>query len=402
MRIALIVDAYAPSRISTAVQMRDLARELVAKGHRPTVIVPDSKLTSAWSLETLDDVEVLRLRAFRTRDIGYVRRAFAEFSLPFAMLWGLSRSALNNESWEGVVWWSPNIFMGPLVRKLKQKRGCRAYLILRDIFPEWAADSGVMRRGVAYWLFKLVEHYQYAIADVIGVQTPADLAYMRSWARKPNRRLEVLNNWLSEITPVKKGSSRVQLKLTDKFVFVYVGNMGAAQGMDCMIRLSENLRDRSDIAFVFIGRGTELPRLKGLAADKSLNNVIFRDEVEPWEVPGILEQCQVGLLALDPRLKSHNIPGKFLTYLRAGLPVLARINIGNDLEEIINTYDVGRVCAGNADDRLLDLAKELIASPEKRSGMGLRGKALANEMFLTANVAQQLIKGLQHQLDNAR
>ncbi|MCH7663134.1 MAG: glycosyltransferase family 4 protein [Chloroflexi bacterium] len=376
--------------------MRDLAREFVAKGHRPTVIVPDSSLTSAWSLETLDDVEVLRLRAFRTRDIGFVRRALAEFSLPFAMLWGLSRSALNNECWDGVIWWSPNIFMGPLVRKLKRTCGCRAYLILRDIFPEWAADSGVMRRGVAYWLFKLVEHRQYASADIVGVQTPADLAYMRSWARKPNRRLEVLNNWLSETEAIRCASSRAQLKLAEKFVFVYAGNMGTAQGMDCMIRLAENLRDTPDVVFVFIGRGTEVPRLKALAAQKSLRNVSFHDEVEPWEIPGILERCQIGLLALDPRLKSHNIPGKFLTYLRAGLPVLARINAGNDLEEIIKNHNVGRVCSGNSDDQLLDLAKELMVSAEKRSGMGLRGKALANEMFLTANVAEQLLKGLRH------
>jgi hypothetical protein len=52
------------------------------------------------------------------------------------------------------------------------------------------------------------------------------------------------------------------------------------------------------------------------------------------------------MLALDPRHKSHNIPGKFLTYMQAGLPVLARINPRNDLEKLIQSEGVGRVCTG--------------------------------------------------------
>jgi hypothetical protein len=49
-------------------------------------------------------------------------------------------------------------------------------------------------------------------------------------------------------------------------------------------------------------------------------------------------------LALDPRHTTHNIPGKFLSYMQAGLPVLASINPGNDLAELIQREDVGRVC----------------------------------------------------------
>ena len=33
--------------------------------------------------------------------------------------------------------------------------------------------------------------------------------------------------------------------------------------------------------------------------------------------------------------KTHNLPGKFLSYMQSGLPVLASINPGNDLAELI-------------------------------------------------------------------
>jgi hypothetical protein len=58
------------------------------------------------------------------------------------------QSGLGRERWDGVVWYSPTIFLGPIVRVLRRESRCRSYLILRDIFPEWAVDMGLMRRGL--------------------------------------------------------------------------------------------------------------------------------------------------------------------------------------------------------------------------------------------------------------
>lgn len=59
------------------------------------------------------------------------------------------------------------------------------------------------------------------------------------------------------------------------------------------------------------------------------------------EIPGLYAQCHVGIVALDPRHKTHNLPGKFLSYMQAGLPVLASINPGNDLAELIQKKGLG-------------------------------------------------------------
>lgn len=48
---------------------------------------------------------------------------------------------------------------------------------------------------------------------------------------------------------------------------------------------------------------------------RALDNVVFFDEIDPDEIPGLYSPCHVGLVALDPRHKTHNIPGKFLTYI---------------------------------------------------------------------------------------
>ena len=104
MRIALIAIDYPPLRSSGAVQLRDLAQEFVRQGHEPVMMVPDEKLGKAWSAEMLDGVQVLRLAAPRTRNIGYVRRTIGEAMLSFAMLRGIRKSPFRSEKWDAVVW----------------------------------------------------------------------------------------------------------------------------------------------------------------------------------------------------------------------------------------------------------------------------------------------------------
>lgn len=395
MRLALIADEYVPARTSVAVQMRDLAQELIRQGHEPTVIIPAANLPRRWALDDVDGVEVLRLRAPQTKDIGHARRAIAEFLLPYAMRRGLSMSPLAATRWDGIAWYSPTIFFGPLIRWLKKRSGCRSYLILRDLFPDWAVDTGVMRRGPAYYLLKMVERQQYKAADIIGVQTPANLPYLQRWSQDGDRRIEVLHNWLAVISAQADADLPVLRRLDGKIVFVYAGNMGQAQGMDCMIELAESLREHSDAVFLFMGRGSDVPRLKRLTEARSLENVIFHEEVEPGQLPGIFSRCDVGLLALDPRHTTHNIPGKFLTYLNARLPVLARVNAGNDLIDLIDTRSVGFVSADVSVQELCGYAERLLADPELRRDMGRRGGELAEAMFCVESAAAQLVAGLR-------
>lgn len=394
MRLLVIVDTYVPERISAALQMHDLVREMLRQRHRPTVVVPAPELDRAWRIDQVDGVEVLRVRTARTKDIGKVRRALAEWWLPYGLMRGLRRSPLAGTRWEGVVWYSPSIFLGPMVRRLTQRWGCRGYLILRDLFPDWAADAGVLRRGgLAYRVFKHVERRQYAIADVIGVQTPANVSLVRKDS-PPDACIEVLNNWLAPPVAADLGDDPAQGFLDGRTVFAYTGNMGPAQGMDCLIALAERMQPRSEAAFLFVGRGADVPRLRTLVNDRGLRNVLFLDEIEAHRIPGLLARCHVGLIALDPRHTTHNIPGKLLTYLHAGLPVLARINPGNDLEALIRDRAIGQVVAGDDDDRLLAMATTLLDDPAMRADMADRGRVLARSMFSPAAVVEQIVAGL--------
>jgi len=393
MKIALIADAFPPLRSSCAILWRDLSLEFIKQGHQPTVITPCSELTNSWCLEQISGVEVLRLKAPKTKDINYLKRTINEFFMPFWMLRNLRKSPLAGRKWDAIVWYSPTIFLGPLVHWLKRFSGVRSYLVIRDIFPEWALDLKLMRKGLTYYLFKLVARYQYALADVIGVQTPANLHFFNSWAKVSHRRVEVLHNWLADAENIAC-SQEILNKISclkGRTILVYAGNMGVAQGMDIFIELANALRDRPDIGFLFVGRGSEVNRLYKEVKQRNLSNVLFHDEIDPSEIPGLLSLCHIGLVALAKQHKTHNIPGKFLTYLQAGLPVLAAINPGNDLEKMIQSERVGRVCTEGDLEILLNQTLSLIDDINTDLTLSVRCRGLSARQFSTASAAQQII-----------
>jgi glycosyltransferase involved in cell wall biosynthesis len=394
MRVAIIVDAYKPFNSSAAIQIEDLANEFVLQGHEVILVTPASGQKQSWVEEVENGVNVLRLSAPITKNIGRIRRAVSEMLLPFFMLWGFRRSPYFDLKLDGIIWYSPTIFFGPFVHFLKRKNHCSGYLILRDIFPDIAIDLGILKRGLIYRFFKVIEGYQYSLADFIGVQSESNLEYLHDWAKQPKRHLEVLHNWLTHRLDVKSKFSIADSSLAGKKVMVYSGNMGLMQGIDIVLDLAASLLVRDDVGILLLGRGSEVPRLKREAATRGLNNILFHDEIPSSEVPAVLLQCHIGLLLLDPRLKTHNIPGKLISYMHAGLPILGRINLGNDLLDIIKDNEIGFAYAGEENEEFLLKAELLLNDHLARAKMSANSKAKVAELFSSAAACKQITMAL--------
>jgi glycosyltransferase involved in cell wall biosynthesis len=396
MRILLVSDAFPPLRTSAAVHMFDLAWELSRHGHEVVVITPVPNLEQRC-IESVENFgTLLSVRVPKTKDIGYFRRTVGEFLQPFIMFSAFKSSSVSQFSLDGIVWYSPSIFFGPLIKRLKARYRCRSYLILRDLFPDWAVDLGVLNKGLAYRFLKLIEHNQYDAADKIGVQCPANMDLISGGAQI-RYKCEVLWTWLGgPPQSAKKCSIQVaETQLHGRSIFVYAGNMGVAQGMDMFIELAACLLAHQDVGFMFVGRGSDVQHLKAVASKKGLNNVMFFDEIDPSEISGLYEQCHIGLVALDPRHKTHNIPGKFLSYMKAGLPVLASVNPGNDLIELIQDYQVGYVCTESSIELMLENALLLLSGLDQKENYAVRCGTMTDRLFSPDVAIDQIIAGLK-------
>jgi glycosyltransferase involved in cell wall biosynthesis len=393
VKIALVADAYAPLRTSAAVQLRDLARALTAQGHAVTVLAPAPGQAEACTREDDAGVEVLRLRAWPTKGLDWTRRTLTEFALPFLMWRALRATGRDGVGHDAVVWYSPSIFLTPLVARLKRASRAPAYLIIRDIFPEWAADMGLIRRGPAFHLLKWIAACQFAAADVIGVQSPGNLPYFARWTAR-GKRVEVLHNWIAPPAADGEGIDLSVTLIAGRRVVVYAGNMGVAQGMDKVLRLIADSRKRRDVGFLMIGGGSEAARLAAEADARGLDNVVFHPEIEPDRLGAVYAQAAVGLVALDARHKTHNIPGKFIGYVAAGLPVLATVNPGNDLVALVEEARVGLASTDPDGGDLAALLARLL-EVEDLPAMADRARALAASRFAADAAAAQIVSALR-------
>lgn len=391
MRILLIVVYYLPSSMASAKFIHDLAAEFQRLGHEPVVVAPDENILADTEVTCEAGITVLRVRAGKIKTASRLLRGFNEARLS-ARIWQKGKRFFRDNPSDLIVYYSPTIFFGSLVKRLKSYFACPSYLILRDIFPQWAVDAGVLRRGMVYRYLRLKERQNYGAADVIGVQSPANLRYFQENGLDREYRLEVLYNWTAlEEENIPSGDYRERLGLQGRVVFFYGGNIGVAQDMDNIIRLAKNLQGESAAYFLLVGHGSEVPRLKSLIASSGLQNIAIHDAVGQREYLAMLAEFDVGLISLAKNLKTHNFPGKMLGYMYHAKPILASINPGNDLQEILQRNGAGLVCMNGEDDLFAAHAIRLTGDENTRLQMGQRARALLENTFSVAKAAEQIL-----------
>lgn len=391
MRILLLVDDYLPSPKSAPKLVHDLGVQFVREGHEVAVVTPGDSDSNPVDVSVEDGIRIVRVKSGNLKNVNWVMRGWRESRLS-AILWRRARSFFEANPFDLIVTYSPSIFFAALVRRLKELWRCPSYLVLRDVFPKWAVDAGVLRKGLRYRYFRHVELMQYAAADVIGVETPANLRYFAEELPDKAYRLEVLLNW-TEIKdrPARTSSYRSQLGLTDKVVFFYGGNIGIAQDMDNILRLAGSLREHRGISFLLVGNGSQSLRLRDEITKRGLANIEILPPVSQDDYPSLLSEFDVGLVSLDRRLQTSSHPGKLLGYMTCEMPILASINPGNDLSSLLQDADAGIACENGDDQGLLEAALHLAGDGELRKHMGKNARSLLESRFSARAAAAQIL-----------
>lgn len=391
-RILLLVVYYLPSPIASAKLIDDLAREMRRLGHEVIVAAPDQDISSDCEVKVEGEIKVLRIKTGEIKSASRWLRAWREITLSMVM-WKKGRSFFLHNPCDLIVYYSPTIFFGDLVARLKRYYRCPSYLILRDIFPQWAVDAGVLRQGsLIYRFFRHKEKHNYDAATIIGVQSPANLKYFSDQGLEKTYHLDVLYNWAAA-SPVRasRDEYRRRLGLQDKVVFFYGGNIGVAQDMDNIIRLAEAMSAEKKAHFLIVGEGSEAPRLQAMVAARGLANVTFHPSVDQEAYLDMLAEFDVGLISLGRGLKTQNFPGKMLSYMDQAKPILASINPGNDLKVIMEEHRAGLVCINGDDATFLDYARRLVGDDGLRRQLGKNGRQLLEEGFSVSGAARQIM-----------
>ncbi len=391
MNILLIVDDYLPSSIKVAAKMmHELACELVIKGHNVTVVTPSHTLHERIETSILDGVTIWRFRSGDVKASNKIKRAINETLLSYRAWHGLKPLFEQNRQ-DLIVYYSPSIFWGGLVRKLKTIWDVPAYLILRDFFPQWAIDQGLIRPGSTIEkYFRFFETRNYAAANRIGVMSQKNLEWFHS-ITKVSAPIEILYNWAADTPVTNTGRFRHTLGLEDKIIYFYGGNIGHAQDMMNIVRLAKNMRFESKAHFLLVGAGDEFDLVQQAIDNMHLENITLLPSVSQDVYKDMLAEIDIGLFTLHQGHTTHNFPGKLLGYMVQEKPILGSINTGNDLQDVIETAEAGLISINGNDEVFLANAMKLLNNESFRHQTGKQAKQLLEASFSVEAAAKQIL-----------
>ncbi|WP_253645225.1 glycosyltransferase family 4 protein [Vibrio sp. Y42_MX_L11] len=399
MKLALIIDDYLPDSTRVGAKMfHELALELMASGHNITVITPAVGQVKSFTEENVEGVNVWRFSSGPIKDVGKVTRALNETLLSFRA-WSAIKQRVNEHTFDGVIYYSPSIFFGGLVNKIKQRCKCLSYLVLRDLFPQWVIDAGMLKKSslIARY-FKFFEQRSYQAADTIGLMSEKNIEVFTQ-SNRTHYPTEILRNW-ADTTPsnTNANSIRTQLQLENKVIYFYGGNIGHAQDMANLMRLAKSMQHYTQAHFLFIGQGDEVGLINQLAQQWKLTNYSYLPSVDQKEFKRILADIDIGLFSLSAKHTAHNFPGKLLGYMVQSLPILGSVNSGNDLKELVNSSGAGFISINGDDEALLKNAVALYNSPSLRKQVGEDAYKLLESEFSVTSIAANIVKKLSERL----
>jgi glycosyltransferase involved in cell wall biosynthesis len=215
----------------------------------------------------------------------------------------------------------------------------------------------------------------YGRAAAVCVISPGFRAHLLATG-VPAEKVRVISNWVDETSYRPERRDPVvadALGLTGRFNVMFAGNLGEAQGLECVLDAAEKLRDLPDVQFVLVGEGTASIRLRESVRRRQLSNVQFLGRHPASEMPALYALSDVLLIHLrDEPLFRITIPHKTFAYMASNRPVLAAI--AGDAAAVVQRAGAGLVCEPEDPDALADTVRAFRRmSPAERSRMAENG-----------------------------
>lgn len=357
---------------------QDLLRKFRDEGHAVTIVSPvERRKGIATNFQQKDGISLLQVRTLNVTKTNIVEKGIGTLALEYQYLAAI-RKYLTDTKFDLVMFSTPPITVGKVIRFIKKRDNARSYLLLKDIFPQNAVDIAMMKReGILYRFFRRKEKQLYQVSDYIGCMSPANVDYVLKHNPEISpARVEVCPNSIEPVEEVTKKEISLRTKYNipaEATLYIYGGNLGKPQGLDFLTEVLETNNNKADRFFIIIGSGTEKQRLTDWFQSRQLSNAIMLDGMPKQDYDRLVRSCDVGLIFLDRRFTIPNYPSRLLSYLEYKMPVLIASDTNTDVGPIAEENGYG-LWAEHGDistfNKLLDV---FCKSPELRISMGEQG-----------------------------
>jgi glycosyltransferase involved in cell wall biosynthesis len=294
-----------------------------------------------------------------------------------------------------VVWGtSPPIFQGVTAWLLARLKGKPFLFEVRDLWPAFAIQVGVLKNKLLIRLSRWLEKFLYRRADVLMVNSPGFVKHVQ---RRGARRVELVPNGADAdmFDPYSTGSGfRQQHQLSGRYVALYAGAHGMSNDLGVVLEAGSILRQRTDIAIVLLGDGKDKPALMAQAERMGLDNVIFAAPVPKAGMAEALAAADACIAILKPiKLYKTVYPNKVFDYMAAGRPVICAID--GAIRRVLEAADGGMFVPPGDAQALAEAITRLADDPVRGREMGMNARRYIEEHFDREKLAEKLANLLE-------
>jgi colanic acid biosynthesis glycosyl transferase WcaI len=326
MKVLLLNQCFYPDVASTGQHLTDLALGLVESGHEVTVIASDRGYDNPRNRfprrEMWQGIRIIRIPSLAFGKSSKWRRAlnFASFLFVCAL-----RLLLLPRFDVVVALTSPPMIsvLGSLFILIRG--GCLVFWVM-DLNPDeaiaagWLKENSFTARALGRLLNYSLRHAERIIVmDRFMKQRITDKGI-------PEEKLAVIAPWSHTDSVSYDAAGRMAFRaahnLSEKYVVMYSGNHSPCHSLDTLVGAARKLAEHANIAFCFVGGGSEYDKVKAYAKQNRLGNVICLPYRPLSELATSLSAADLHVVVMGDSFTGIVHPCKIYNILEIGSPVL--------------------------------------------------------------------------------
>ena len=280
-------------------------------------------------------------------------------------------------------------------------RRARIVVLVHDSYPEVLVAAGVTTSSsLLARCLDLANRLLYRFAQRVVVLGRGMQQRVR--AKLPAQeadKIQVIRTWadvdLIHPRPREANNLLQDLKLVDKFVVLYAGNISRLYDIDNVLAAMGVVGGGEDVHFLFAGRGGKRDHLLREIDRRGLQNASVLDWLPQSETHELHGACDVVLIPLIPGMGGVSVPSRLYNSLASGRPVIAATEESSELARIVSEEEVGWVVEPGNAQALAQAVAEAASDPSRLRVMGARAREAAEKRFSRSRIIGEWLSLLE-------
>lgn len=374
-----------------------IARELIKNGHQVTMITSSKSIDGDRVEKQIDGINVVYLKTFYSQSMSVKQRLKVFLSF-------VSKSKKEAKTYKNidlVIATSTPLTVGITALYLKWFKKWPYVFEVRDLWPEVPIQMGAFKspfiiKPTRWFEKKIYQNAEHVVALSPGMQAGV-LKYI------PEHKTSMIPNMskIDKFWPREKNEELgEELGLRkDSFKLIHFGALGIANGAHTIIESAKLLKEDQTVEFIFVGGGSQEPKLKKMCKEYGLDNVKFHPKIAMEKMSETVNLCDVSMVSFkDLPILYTNSPNKLFDSLSAGKPII--VNSAGWTKKMVEDNNCGYYVNPAKPKELVEKIKYLQKNPEVAKEMGENSRKLAETKYDKSLLCREVVQVIGRTFSN--